>query len=92
MSTDKGTNDVTDDITYSEMKISHRRQQPVKQSGGKFLLFFSNLGCSRKHHCVCCDALLNMFPVPAAEAGNIWHDCCQCNKGKEFIELPQILK
>lgn len=49
-------------------------------------------GCSRKHHCVCCDALLNMFPVPAAEAGNIWPACCQCNKGKAFIELPQILK
>lgn len=44
MSTDKGTTDIADDITYSEMKISHRRQQPIKQSGGKFLLVFSNLG------------------------------------------------
>lgn len=40
MSTDKGTNDITDDITYSEMKISHRRQQPIKQSGGKFFACF----------------------------------------------------
>lgn len=44
MSTDKGTTDIADDITYSEMKISHRQQQPIKQSGGKFLLVFSNSG------------------------------------------------